>query len=103
MLHHTTTERRSVTITDGYRQFLREGTLSKRARMAIPDPEERPTISAEEAFVLLGCGRTSGYDMLRAETFPVPVLRLGHKIRIPTAPLLELLGLRPSAGRSDAA
>jgi len=31
------------------------------------------------------------------------VLRLGYKIKIPTAPLLELLGLRPtsSAGHSD--
>jgi len=31
------------------------------------------------------------------------VLRLGYKIKIPTAPLLELLGLRPatSASHSD--
>jgi len=31
------------------------------------------------------------------------VLRLGYKIKIPTAPLLELLGLRPtsSGGHSD--
>jgi predicted DNA-binding transcriptional regulator AlpA len=74
--------------------------LSKRA--AIPDPATRPTIKPEEAFRLLGCGRTSGYEMIRQGTFPVPVLRLGRTIKIPTAPLLELLGLRP-AGRSDAA
>jgi len=74
--------------------------LSKRT--AIPDPEVRPTIKPEEAFALLGCGRTNGYEMIRAATFPVPVLRLGRTIRIPTAPLLEVLGLRPGS-RSDGA
>lgn len=46
-----------------------------------------------EAAQLLGIGRTSAYQMAAAGTFPVPVLRLGRSIRIPTVPLLELLGL----------
>jgi predicted DNA-binding transcriptional regulator AlpA len=80
--------------------------LGKRGsgRATIPDPKVRPTIKAEEAFALLGCGRSNGYEMIRSGTFPVPVLRLGQRIRIPTAPLLELLGLRPgTSGRPDAA
>ncbi len=73
----------------------------ERPRATIPDPAEQPTLSAEEAFRLLGCGRTSGYEMIRRDEFPVPVLHLGRVIRIPTAPLLELLGLRPGTGCSD--
>jgi hypothetical protein len=69
-----------------------------RKRLTIPDPTLRPTIKPEEAFALLGCGRSSGYEQIRQGAFPVPVLRLGYKIRIPTAPLLELLGLRAPAG-----
>jgi excisionase family DNA binding protein len=59
----------------------------------LPDPEQQPTISAEEAFPLLGIGRSAGYELIRAGSFPVPVLRLGRKIRIPTAKLLAVLGL----------
>jgi predicted DNA-binding transcriptional regulator AlpA len=59
----------------------------------IPDPHQRPTLSAEEAFALLRCGRTSGYQQIREGTFPVRVLRLGRVIKVPTAPLLEVLGL----------
>jgi predicted DNA-binding transcriptional regulator AlpA len=61
----------------------------------LPDPNQRPTIGAEEAFRLLGCGRTVGYELIRQGTFPVQVLRLGRVIRIPTARLLDLLGLGP--------
>ncbi len=73
------------------------------AKSKIPDPAERPTLKAEEAFALLGLGKWAGYELIRQGGFPVPVLRLGYKIKIPTAPLLELLGLRPttSASHSD--
>jgi predicted DNA-binding transcriptional regulator AlpA len=63
--------------------------------LVIPDPSTQPTLTAEEAFRLLDCGRTSGYQQIREGTFPVPVLRLGRKIRVPTAKLLEALGLTP--------
>jgi hypothetical protein len=36
----------------------------------LPDPAQRPTIGAEEAFRLLGCGRTSGYELIRQGDFP---------------------------------
>lgn len=42
---------------------------------------------------LLGIGRTISYALVRENRFPVPILRVGRLIRVPTAPLLELLGV----------
>ncbi|RJK95905.1 helix-turn-helix transcriptional regulator [Vallicoccus soli] len=42
---------------------------------------------------LLGLSRTAAYELIRVGQWPTPVFRLGRLIRIPTAPLLELLGL----------
>jgi predicted DNA-binding transcriptional regulator AlpA len=42
---------------------------------------------------VLGIGRTCAYELVRTGTWPTPVLRIGRLIRIPTAPLLELVGL----------
>jgi predicted DNA-binding transcriptional regulator AlpA len=53
-----------------------------------------PIVSAEVAFAALGVGRSLGYQLIRNGQFPVPALRLGRIIKIPTAPLLELLGVR---------
>ena len=54
---------------------------------------------------VLGIGRTVAYELVRSDRFPTPVIRVGHQIKIPTAYLIELLGLstdraaaRPSAG-----
>ena len=42
---------------------------------------------------VLGIGRTVAYELVRTDRFPTPVLRVGRQIKIPTAYLLELLGL----------
>lgn len=42
---------------------------------------------------VLGIGRSAGYDLVRRNEFPVPVLRLGHRIVVPVHPILELLGI----------
>ena len=42
---------------------------------------------------MLGIGRTVAYRLVRQGQWPTPVLRLGHQIKVPSAPLLELLGL----------
>ena len=57
---------------------------------------------------VLGIGRTVAYELVRTDRFPTPVIRVGHQIKIPTAYLIELLGLstepattlprQPSAG-----
>jgi len=41
----------------------------------------------------LGLGRTKAYELARAGQFPCPVIRAGTTWRVPTAGLLDLLGL----------
>ena len=41
----------------------------------------------------LGIGRTTAYELARAGKFPCPVIRAGGTWRVPTAGLLDLLGL----------
>lgn len=52
-----------------------------------------PTLDLVDAARLLGVGRTLAYEMVREETWPTPIIRAGRKIRVPSAPLLALLGL----------
>src|SRR5713226_6237415 len=53
----------------------------------LPDPTERPVMTAEEAFRELGIHRAAGYRAIRDGTFPVPTLRVGRQIRVPTIAL----------------
>lgn len=48
-------------------------------------------VSAEEAFRRLGIDRTTGYRAIKAGTFPLPVIRVGRLIKVPTAALHRLL------------
>jgi len=50
-------------------------------------------VSAEEAFQQLGVDRTTGYRAIRDGTFPLPVIRVGRLIKVPTAALRRALGL----------
>lgn len=44
--------------------------------------------------------KDESYRMVKRGDFPVPVIKVGRKLFVPTAPILELLGLdRPSAAR----
>ncbi len=45
------------------------------------------------AATALGIGRTTAYELVRTGRWPTPVLRLGNRIRVPTAALRELLSL----------
>lgn len=49
------------------------------------------------AAAALGIGRTTAYEMVRTGRWPTPVLRLGNRIRVPTAALRELLSLSTDA------
>lgn len=42
---------------------------------------------------LLGLSRTAAYELIRSGGWPTPVFRLGRLIKIPTAPMLHLLGV----------
>ena len=54
-----------------------------------------PVLDVPTAGRLLGLGRSAAYDLVLAGLWPTPVLRFGRRLRIPTAPLLALLGLDP--------
>jgi predicted DNA-binding transcriptional regulator AlpA len=45
---------------------------------------------------VLGLSRTAAYELIRLGEWPTPVFRLGKLIRIPTAPMRELLGIDPT-------
>jgi hypothetical protein len=53
------------------------------------------TVDLMTAARALGLGRTKAYDLARHQQFPCRVIRIGDTYRIPTAGLLELLGLAP--------
>jgi hypothetical protein len=47
---------------------------------------------------VIGIGRSNAYELIRRNQFPIPVLHVGKLIKVPTAPLLQLLGLGTSIG-----
>jgi hypothetical protein len=38
-------------------------------------------------------GRSAAYEIIRSGQWPTPIIRIGRHIRIPTLPLLELVGM----------
>ena len=51
------------------------------------------TVDLMTAARALGMGRTKAYELARSDQFPCRVIRIGDTYRIPTAGLLELLGV----------
>ncbi|MEV0216901.1 hypothetical protein [Micromonospora sp. NPDC050695] len=47
---------------------------------------------------VFGLGRALSYDLARTGDFPVPVLRVGARYKVPVAGILTALGLPPSPG-----
>lgn len=60
--------------------------------VSVADLTSRAVISVAEAGQLLGLSRSSAYQA--AQRGEIPTLRIGGRILVPTAPLLEMLGLR---------
>jgi predicted DNA-binding transcriptional regulator AlpA len=56
-----------------------------------------PVIDVPTAGRILGVGRSCAYELVRSGQWPTPVLHLGRLIRIPTAPLIELVSSPQSA------
>jgi len=59
--------------------------------MHIPDPAERPTLSVDETAELLAIGRSTAYGGIHSGQ--IPSIRVGTRIRVPTAAVLRLLQL----------
>lgn len=56
-------------------------------------PLEGPTTDAASVAPWLGMSKSAVYAAIRDDKFPFPVLRIGGRIVIPTAPIREALGL----------
>ncbi len=63
--------------------------------LALPDIQNRATISVEEAGTLIGVGRSAAYEAARSGQ--LPTRRLGRRLLVPVPALLEWLGLPQSA------
>lgn len=86
------------------------GHHRQRPRVAGPRASRRRTWTPEQvralgmttdlatAASILGIGRTLAYDLARTGDFPVRQLRLGRRVLVPVASLLEYLGEPPAAG-----
>jgi excisionase family DNA binding protein len=70
------------------------------AERTLPNPGTEPTITVERAGAVLGIGRAAAYAAVRAGE--IPSIKLGHRIVVPTAALLRMLDVVPSAGRGVA-
>jgi len=53
-----------------------------------------PTIDLVSAASIIGIGRTVAYELVREGRWPTPVIHVGRKIRVPTAPLIGPRWLR---------
>jgi hypothetical protein len=74
----------------------RKASRDHRKRQRDPLDDLPPSLDLMAAAALLGIGRTCAYGLVRRGDWPTPVIRVGRCIRIPTAPLIELL--RSSVG-----
>jgi excisionase family DNA binding protein len=55
----------------------------------------KPLLSVEEAAVLLGETRSTLYRAIKAGSFPLPIFRIGQRIRIPRRSVERLLAGLP--------
>lgn len=58
---------------------------------AVPDPVQQPTLTVEEAASLLNLSKNSAYAAIKEGV--IPSIRAGRRLLIPTAKLVDLLGL----------
>jgi excisionase family DNA binding protein len=69
-------------------QVIMNGTLAADEIRRLP-----AALTVIQAARLLGIGRSSDYQAVKAGTWPTRVLRVGRTIRIPCAEVLALLGI----------
>jgi predicted DNA-binding transcriptional regulator AlpA len=62
-----------------------------KAQRRLPDPREEPTISVPDAGAILGLSRPSAYEA--AKRGDIPTISIGRRLVVPTAKLLDMLGL----------
>ncbi len=86
-----------MTVTNRRRGESVATVMGREQLLALPAVLDVPTAAGA-----LGLSKTAAYELIRCGSWPTPVFRLGKLIRIPTAPLLVLLGIEGGAEVSDA-
>jgi hypothetical protein len=56
-----------------------------------------PAVDLATAGRAFGIGRTKAFELARAGQFPVKVIQVGQKFRVPKTGILEALDVKPSA------
>lgn len=75
------------------------GTVLESLDMEISlDPTVRPTLTVDEAAIVLGIARSSAFAAVRAGQ--IPSVRVGRRVLVPTASLRRLLKLDEIASAS---
>jgi hypothetical protein len=65
-----------------------------RARMSAEEIRQLgPTTDVPTAGAIFGLSRTQSYVAIQRGQFPVNVIRIGRRVVVPVAPILDLLGL----------
>jgi hypothetical protein len=70
-----------------------EKGLTRAELLALP-----AAVDVQTACRALNMGKTVGYELAQRGEFPVPVLRVGNRYRVPTSHLLALLGVVQDRG-----
>jgi len=70
--------------------------------VTITELRARATVDLMTAACALGLGRTKAYELAKHDEFPCRVIRIGDSYRVPTAGLLELLGVSAEEPRTAA-
>ena len=60
-----------------------------------------PTTDVPTAGALFGLSRTQSYVAIQRDQFPVKPIRIGRRLVVPVAPILELLGLSEPRETAD--
>jgi excisionase family DNA binding protein len=66
---------------------IEENPVDRIARRATP----RPFVSIEEAALLLGESRSTVYRAVKSGSFPLPVVRIGERLRVPRSAIERLI------------
>ena len=65
----------------------------KTKTVSVAELRRRQTCSIDEAAALLGIGRSTAYAAARDGS--LPTLRISHRLLVPTAKLLAMIGAEP--------
>jgi excisionase family DNA binding protein len=53
---------------------------------------KRLTLNVEEVADRLGINRSTAYELIRTDSFPLPIIRLGRRIVVSRQAVVDLLG-----------